>query len=459
MAESRVVDEETFEGAPGHWFLIVVLTLVYTYAFVDRVLLALLVEPIKADLGASDVQIGLLIGLAFAAFYAVFGLPAGHFVDRVNRTRLIGAASVIWALMTIVCGTAHALPQLFLGRMGVGLSEAILAPAALSLIRDAAPARSRGLAFSVFAMAPVAGSSLALIGGAALLKAAAHGAFASLPVIGAFAPWRAAMTLVGVCGLPLSLLVFLLREPARAVAPSHEPLLRGLWTAIRYMGARWRLYAPLLVFAAASTMMNFADSAWLPTALSRQWHVPPQDIGVPLGLMRLVGGLAGLTAGGFILSRMTRRAGDIRLVGALACVGIALGVAGAVLAPDHRLGYALAFADFLFFGLPYVVGVATLTEVTPVALIGRASAIYLLFQNLPGQALGPLVVALVSKASGGPAALGPSLVASQFGFAILAVVGALILGRVVARSRAVDLSRAGGGALGAVLVAGSDANA
>ena len=150
-------------GSPRYWMLVVALLLINMYAFIDRIVLALLVEPIRQDLGASDLQMGVLLGLGFALFYAISAIPAGHFVDRHNRRMIIGCASVLWAAMTIVCGTATSIEQLFVGRAGVGIAESVIAPAAFSLIRDGVPARMRGLAFSLYAMAPVIGGATSLL--------------------------------------------------------------------------------------------------------------------------------------------------------------------------------------------------------------------------------------------------------------------------------------------------------
>ena len=142
-------DGEDHAVSPGYWRLVVVLMLIYTYAFVDRVCLSLVVEPIRADLGATDVQMGLLIGLGFALFYAVANIPAGYYVDRINRRKTIAVASVVWASMTVVCGTAETYTQLFIGRAGVGLAEAVITPAAFSMIRDAVPSRYRAMASTI----------------------------------------------------------------------------------------------------------------------------------------------------------------------------------------------------------------------------------------------------------------------------------------------------------------------
>ena len=439
MATSDPASCAEHHGSPGHWWLVVILMAIYTYAFIDRVVLALLVEPIKADLGASDLVMSMMLGLAFAAFYAVFSIPAGHMIDRFNRRRMIAAASILWALMTIMCGTAHALPQLFVGRMGVGIAEAVITPAAFSLIRDAVPARSRALAFSVFAMSPMIGGAASLIGGSALLAAAKAGAFAGLPLLGALHPWQCTLVVVGICGLPFSLLLLTVTEPARSARSQMSDgtghgLVGGLIGTCRYMIGRNGIFVPLLLFVAFGAMISFSNSAWLPAAFGRQWHLAPQQLGPSLGLLTLVGGVAGLACGGAAMNRIAQRGGDIRRYGLIAAVLAAAGIGGAVATPSVATGYAVAGLGMFFLGSSYAVGATTLAEVTPVAMMGRVSAVYVLFQNLVGQALGPLIVALVSTSVfAGPLALPRALTLSMALFAVATAISAVALGRGIRR--------------------------
>jgi MFS family permease len=124
------------------WYMVAVLTSLYVLAFIDRQALVLLVGPIKQDLGMTDTQMSLLLGMSFAAFYAVLGLPAGYLVDRVSRRGIMGIGVVLWSCMTLSCGLARSYGQLFLGRCGVGIGEAAITPASYSLIRDAFPRKA-----------------------------------------------------------------------------------------------------------------------------------------------------------------------------------------------------------------------------------------------------------------------------------------------------------------------------
>ncbi|MEO7786715.1 MAG: MFS transporter [Sphingomicrobium sp.] len=424
--------DQTERGSPRHWMLVVALLIINTYAFIDRAVLALLVEPIKHDLGATDLQMGLLLGLGFALFYAGFSIPAGHFVDLHGRRKIIGGASILWALMTIVCGTSTTIGQLFLGRAGVGIAEAVIAPAAFSLIRDAVPLRSRGLAFSLYAMAPLIGGASSLLIGGHVLAAATAGAFEQLPLVGGLAPWQVTLILTGMLGLPLSALLLLAPEPARPPRSDDElnrvGLLQGLSAALRHMREHLGTYVPLILFVTFGAMSNFANSAWVPAILGRSWHVPPQQAGPMLGMIILPCGVIGLLFSGLVLNWLTARGGDIRNYGIIAATGMVIGLVGFGLAPSLSFALVMIGIASFFLGNSYSVGATTLGQVTPVRLMGRVTAVYFLFQSLLGQALGPFLVAFGSqKIFTGPTALASSfaLWTGLFGIGMIIAAGIL----------------------------------
>ena len=434
--------EDREEGSPRHWLLVVALLAIYIYAFIDRVILALLVDPIQRDLGVTDVQMGLLLGVAFALFFGVCGIPSGALVDRFNRRAMIGLASVFWASMTIVCGAAHSFGGLFLARAGVGMAEAIVLPAAFSLIQNAVPTRSRGLAFSIFAMAPLIGSTLALLLGSRVLAFAIGGGFADWPILDGLAAWRTTLIVTGAAGLPLGLLLLLAPEPARpneGAAPAVAmSILAGFADALRHIRAHARIYLPLLAFASAGAMSNFTLTAWAPALLGRAWSLTPQAAGAQLGAILLPCGVGGLAVSGLVLSRIASRGGDIRVYGLIAAMGTMIGFVGLGLAPSLGAALAMTGVGTFFMGTSFSVGAATLSEVTPRAAMGRVSAIYSLVQQIFGAALGPLLVALASQQlfSGRFAlAYAMALCCGVFGAATIAAI-LLLRRRLIAADRA-----------------------
>lgn len=184
------MDEPPWPPARRGWFAVFVLTLAYVISFVDRQILTLLVPAIKADLGLSDTGISLLQGLAFGVFYTLLGLPLGRLADRMNRSKLIAAGMAFWCLMTVACGLSRNFGQLFVARMGVGVGEAALNPAALSILSDYFPPERRSVPISIFVSAGALGGGLALmIGGGVIAFAESLGAV-HVPWLGILQGWQ-----------------------------------------------------------------------------------------------------------------------------------------------------------------------------------------------------------------------------------------------------------------------------
>ena len=199
------------------WYVVAVLMLAYVCSFVDRQVLALMVPAVRRDLGISDTQMSLLMGLSFALFYSILGLPIGRLADRSSRRRIIVWGIAVWSVMTALCGAARNYWQLFLARMGVGVGEAALSPPAYSLIADYFPKDRLGTAIGVYSLGIYLGSGLAMMLGGWVTGRVAAAAMWTLPLIGEVRPWQAVFFVIGLPGLLLALWVGTLREPARAV--------------------------------------------------------------------------------------------------------------------------------------------------------------------------------------------------------------------------------------------------
>ena len=189
--------------------------LAYTNSFIDRQILTLLVEPIREDLGITDTQISLLAGLAFSVFYTVMGLPLARLADQSNRKRIITFGITGWSFMTAMCGAAQNFWQLFLARIGVGVGEATLSPAAFSIISDYFPKDRIARAFSVYSMGVYFGVGLAMMIGGLVIQAVSNAPPVDLPAIGRVRSWQLTFFIVGMLGLPILLLLFTIREPLR----------------------------------------------------------------------------------------------------------------------------------------------------------------------------------------------------------------------------------------------------
>jgi MFS family permease len=198
------------------WFVVAVLALANAVSFIDRLILSLLVQPIKAELAISDTAFSLLAGAAFAIFYATMGLVIARWADRYSRKWIITTGIALWCSMTALAGTARSFAELFGYRVGVGVGEATLSPSAYSMLAGYFPPQRLSLAIGVYSIGVTGGTGLAfLLGGAAISWVTSLGTI-ELPLLGSIGGWRLVMLVVGTLGLPVALLMLLVREPARA---------------------------------------------------------------------------------------------------------------------------------------------------------------------------------------------------------------------------------------------------
>ncbi len=197
------------------WYAVIILLLAYVLSFVDRIIMSLLVIPIQKDLGISDTQMGLLMGLAFAIFYTVVGIPIARLSDAKSRKIIVSIGIFLWSIMTAVCGLARSFIELFLARVGVGVGEATLSPAAYSMIADYFPEEKLGKAIAVYQSGALFGSGIAFIIGGAIVGLIVNSNATSLPFLGELQPWQLAFIIVGLPGVLMALVMLTVKEPKR----------------------------------------------------------------------------------------------------------------------------------------------------------------------------------------------------------------------------------------------------
>ena len=267
-----------------------ILVVVYTFNFIDRQILSILLQPVKDDLGLSDTAMGMLTGFAFAAFYATLGIPIARFADRSNRRNLVAWALGIWSIMTALSGLAQNFWHLLAARIGVGIGEAGCSPPAHSMIADYYPADQRATALGIYSLGIPFGIMFGLFAGG---------------WINEFFGWRAAFFIVGLPGILLALLVrFSLREPPRGMAegradsadqPSVGETLHYLWAkkSFRHMS-----------FASALTaFVGYGFITWAPSFLTRSFGMGTGEIGTWFGLILGIPGGIGIALGGYLADR------------------------------------------------------------------------------------------------------------------------------------------------------------
>ena len=260
---------------------LILLVIVYTFNFIDRQIVGILAVPIKADLGLTDTQLGLMGGLAFALFYTGLGIPVAMLADGFSRTWIITGALVIWSGMTAVCGLAQNFAQLFLARLGVGVGEAGGVAPAYSLISDYFPPRQRARALSIYSFGVPIGSALGIIFGG---------------LIASHIDWRWAFFAVGLAGIAIAPVFRLgVREPPRGgfdtgAADHAPPRLGFLMRTLASKPSFWLIS----LGASCSSMMGYGLFFWLPSFFVRSYGLALLDASLYFGAIVLLGGLAGI---------------------------------------------------------------------------------------------------------------------------------------------------------------------
>jgi MFS family permease len=398
------------------WYVVAVLALANTSAFVDRQILGLLVGPIRRDLGVTDTQMGVLYGLAFALFYTLLGIPIARAADRGSRRAIIGIGIAVWSIMTVLCGVARTYDQLLLARFGVGVGEAALAAPALSLLSDYFPADRRATALSVYSLGIYLGAGLAnLVGGALLARfgADAAGAMVVWPVLGEIRSWQSVFVVVGLPGLLIAALIAAVREPARRETATDDDA-RGysLGDIIAYVRANARTFVCHNLGYSLFALVNFGTAAWLPTHLIRTYGWTAARAGITLGTLTATVGVVGVVVGGRVADRMLARGrADAKLrVGIIAAVAnLVCGIAY-TLAPTAALSVAALVPYNFFASFAFGAAVAAVQEITPNRMRAQLGALFVSAMTLIGLGFGPTVVGvLTDRVFGDDAALRYSL--------------------------------------------------
>lgn len=366
-------------------FVLAMITVGFTLNFLDRQILTILMQPIKAELHVSDTALGFLSGLAFALFYATLGIPVSRWADRGSRQRIMSISMALWSAATALCGLAQSFTQLFVARIGVGVGEAGFTPSGLGMIADYFSRSRRGIATGIVNTGPMFGMMLGLlIGGWA---ASAYG-------------WRCAFLISGVPGILFALLFWLtVREPWRGMADGEAPAPVEQPNIGASMADLWnnRAYRFLVLGGAMSAFALYGESTWMPSFLARSHGLQPKQVGELLGpLTGVVGGI-GMVVGGFLTDRLSRR--DARWALWMPAVASVVAIPPLVLtltASDKSTvvaAYAVAYFLNVLWVAPTFVAIQSL-----VASGVRISALAwkLFFTNLIGLGLGPQLIGIAS---------------------------------------------------------------
>ena len=428
-------ESETYPPSGYAWYVVAVLTLAYIVSFIDRQILSLLVDPIRNDLGIGEKQMSLLMGASFAVFYTFFGIPLGWLADTRSRRGVIAAGIALWSAMTAGCGLTKRFWQLALMRMGVGVGEASLSPAAYSLISDYFRPGLRSTAMSVYSMGIYLGSGLALIVGGLVIRYAAGQASAVLPWVGTVHPWQLVFLLVGLPGLLVRLLLLTIREPERQGVRRSEDGSTGvprvslseLWHYVRDNRATF-LYLNLGI--ALLTLEGYGRFNWIPSLFIRRHGWTQGTTGLVFGSIVAVSGTLGIVTGGRLADGLRCAARPTPICASPCWAGLGWLPFGLLfpVVPSAFWAATLLTPAVFFMSMPFGVAPAAIQQMMPNTMRAQATALYLFAINLIGMGLGPtLVAALTEDVFRDKTAVGLSLlivgVAAHLGGAVLLWLG------------------------------------
>ena len=369
------------------------------FAYLDRMVLAVLVEPMKRDLHLSDTQMGLVSGLAFALFYASLGLPLARVADRYNRVRLLSICLSIWTLVTALTGLVRGFAELFAARMAVGIGEAGCVPASHSLIGDLYPGKQRAFAIGIFQ----AGGSL--------------GVSAGLGLAGIVADqwgWRVALALTGLAGVPLAILtIATVSEPSRTAHDAHPPEKEPMWAAVRALLGRAALLHLVLAISIGAFAI-YGVTQWIPTLFVRVHHLSLTRVGLLSGAVSSVASIMGYVLGGAAMIRLGPR--DHRWELWWPMVGY--GLSGPLylltfVTGDWGVAFGLQFAATLSATAGVGVSLSAVQSFAEPDRRATAVALVLALSSFLGLGIGPVAVGAVSDL------LSPSLGTESLRYALM----------------------------------------
>ena len=384
-------------------YVLGVLVVVYTFNFIDRQILSVLLDPIKHALGLTDAELGWLSGTAFALFYATLGMPIARWADRGNRRNLIALALAVWSAMTALSGLATNFWALLGARVGVGVGEAGCSPAAHAIIADYYPVARRATALGIYALGIPLGILFGFLAGGWMNE---------------FFGWRSAFFVVGLPGLALALLVrFTVREPPRGMAegrtttapqPTVAETMRFLWSR--------RSFRHLVAGASLTAFVGYSVVTWAPAFLGRSFGMSSGAIGTWLGLVIGIAGGIGIVLGGQLADRLGGRDPRWYLwIVAIALLGGLPFTFGVFLASTPAISLVCLIAPVLLGNFYQATTFSQTQGLAGLRMRAMAASVMLFIATIIGLALGPWSVGVLSDV------LAPRYGAESLRYALLAV--------------------------------------
>ena len=368
--------------------------------FLDRGILNLLVEPIKRDLHLSDIEVSLLMGFAFVAFYVLVGLPIARLADSRNRRTIMALGLTCWSAMTALCGLAQNFASFFLFRVGVGVGEACTGPSTMSMMSDFFPPHKLPRAIAFMQMGAVVGTGLALVIGAAVIQLVAGVPDLHVPLVGTVHNWQLVFFIVGVPGLIVAALMLTVVEPMRrgrmTKTDANKPV--PVPVVVKFISGQWKTYVPILLGLALRLTYTVGALAWAVVFYQRTYGWSAQRAGFTLGIVAMITTPIGLLLGSRIAEWYHKRGFDdanLRVVCWVSLVTIPLAAAWPLM-PTPVLAISVAAASTLISAMGNPTEFAAIQAVTPNEMRAQVNALNLMVINLIGTGLGPTFIALIT---------------------------------------------------------------
>ncbi len=386
------------EQASGRaWYIVFLCMVAYVFSFIDRQVLALLIEPIRADLQISDTQFSLVHGFAFALFYATMGIPIARLADTRSRPLIIALGIFVWSFATAICGLARNFGQLFLARMGVGVGEAALSPAAYSMISDSFPRTKLGLALGVYSIGSFIGSGLAFLIGGTVIGLIGELGISELPWLGPVRPWQLTFFIVGLPGVVIAaLFYFTIRDPQRKGVVDGSAPGFSVAEVFAHIGRHRDTFIAHYLGFGFLALSLFALLSWAPAYLLRNFPLTVREVGIYLGCLVLLSNTAGVLASGVLTDFFSRRGSHDAAMrcGMIGALGLVLPAAAFSSLSGLEATLAVLALAMFFASFPLATSAAALQIMAPNQMRAQVTALFFLSMNILGITGGATLVAL-----------------------------------------------------------------
>ncbi|MCT2531357.1 MFS transporter [SAR92 clade bacterium H921] len=394
------------------YYVLIMVTLVSLINIADRLIMSILMEDIKADFSLSDTQVGLLVGLAFALFYALMSFPIARWADIGNRKNILSLAVILWSGMTALCGAAVGFYSLFLARLGVGVGEAGGSPPTYSLIADYFKPSERARAMGVYMVGAALGTGGGLIIGG---------------ILGEMFGWRTTFLVLGIPGVLLGILFFLtVKEPQRGrldAGEESDKQAQDIKNTLKSLATN-SVYIRISMSFAMLTMIGYAMAFWLAPIMLRNFEIPMSKVGLYLGLTYIAAGVPGPLIGGYLTDYMAKYDARWRAwIPAIAVIIVTLALWFCVTATTFEVFLAYFVVAYFVFMIPQGATISVLQSALGAGERAVGSSFALMINSIMGAAIGPLLVGILSDS------LAAEYGAKSLNYALITVcIGASIIG-------------------------------